>query len=348
MKDVFGTGEYINYNCKVVRGTAEINIPANPEWRIVAEGFGLSADIFKGIKLPIWLGDYGNAGNYIPSPPVSLEYKESHEWIQNLGFTIFPGYEGPAFILERNTPFEWVPFKGNGFMALEQPRRQFLNKKGYPPLSLNPSGTTVFSTNLEAGWGYPFRSTLVRSGNNYCSMGLTDEEYEPPSFGGIISDDNPDGDVIDEPKEDDPIYEMDFFILSSFTAKKTGNKLEYKKEKKYEDYRDFSNIHFSPNSHQSITLLPSEMPKSLTQRHGVSFLFSLIGIRLSSIVYDQLNFNTILKKSLKKNEVFQINEYIFFKSGNSEFKERKETIYPSDKSALYSTSKIWSFSHYDV
>lgn len=348
MKELFGSGEFINYGCRVVRATSRIKVTGDSSWQVVNGISQLFPTSFSGERVQtIWLGDFGSTGNYVPNPPVQIEYREKHEWIQNLGFTIFPGYFGKAFLLSRKTPFEIVSTKkGSEFVTLRTQRDDYLNYgRVESPVNMSPVGDIYCTTKLDEYWGGEFDVTLVRSKGNFCSYGLAPPGWEPPSFEGKISNDSPDGDIADEPQKEEPTYNIDVIFITSHVF---TNPSRIIKPEKFQDYgREFSYVDVQTvgQAHYATNAIPPE----ILSRQGVSFVNFLSATPsknlIAVILPTEINYKR-LERSMLTNTSIDINFYSPEGAVIVLTAQKKEAVHPSQESKS-SYAKIWSYSFYD-
>lgn len=372
-KGNLGTGKLINTKCQVVRGTAELNVIFPPDAHI-KNNVGRLGYIFSygqptGLSSRyVWLGDFGSTSSFKPN---SVELKQAGT---------------NEFTYIRQTPFEFDFVKGVPIVTLKTIVDSINVKRPGENVTISPKGRPVFTSDLSFIWGFDHDVTNVKGGVNYCSRELVNDDgsFSPPSFGGKPSNDDPDGQIGDNPEdpnnrsrrpggldddedEEENRIKLQFIkiAISRFRVEPDGT---YNKNDTVKELQKFSAIDYAyaTGDHDYILIPIEKVPEELFYRHGISILSVLffdtvrvvfvgrvrINFRYGGCVatIEQLNdFDDKLKQSLE--DPTQFNITLYFINRREEIGLKKETQKPkymkNSSKSTEPTTKIWSYSYYE-
>ena len=347
-KSSFGTGDLINTKCAVVRATAELNVTFPPDTTIknnvnrlgyifsYGQPTGLSSNY-------IWLGDFGETSNFKPN---SVELKKAGT---------------NEFTYIRETPFEFDFAKGIPITTLKTVVDSINVKRPGDTVIISPKGRPIFSSNLAFIWGFDHDVTGVPGGNNYCSRELVNDDgsFSPSSFKGKLSNDDPDGQIGDNPEnpnnrsrrpgglgndddeEEENRIKLQFIkvAISRFRVEPDGT---YNKNDTVKGFQKFSNIDYAyaTGFHDYILIPIENAPEELFYRHGISFLSVLffdtvqvvfvgrvrINFRYDGCIaaIEQLDdFDSKIKKSLSESIQLNVIKYFISKKERNTIASRK-------------------------
>ena len=372
-KNNFGTGKLINTRCQVVRGTAELDVTF-PLDATIKNNVGRLGYIFSYAQPTslssnyIWLGDFGATSSFRPNS-VELKPRGVNE-----------------FTYLRETPFEFEFTKGVPIVTLKKVVDSINVKRAGETVTISPKGKPVFTTDLAFIWGFDHDVTTVPGGSNYCSRELVNDDgsSSPSSFGGKPSNDDPDGQIGDNPEdpnnrsrkpgglgdddeEEENRIKLQFIkvAISRFRVEPDGT---YNKNDTVKEFQKFSDVDYAyaTGDHDYILIPIEKAPKELFYRHGISILSVLFfdTIRVVFVGRVRINFkyggciaaieqlgdfDNKLKQSLEEPTQFNITLYFINRKEEAGLKkeiQEPKYMHKSDKSPD-PTTKIWSYSYYE-